>query len=168
MSENQEEKPQEAAEEKKSKLLPILFGVLLVVGAAVGTVAFVLPPKEAEQAPPPISEFQQVLHPEKWSVRWPVESKIGQIEFKFMYRTRDPLWAEKTIADRSDMLVAKVLRHLSERTAQEVGGLTGLTSALRTVVEDAVFPEAKEALNESEKMAIVSDILILNYLPPRR
>jgi hypothetical protein len=47
VAENKEEKGQEdGGEAKKGKLLPILLGVILVVGAAVGTVAFVMPAGE--------------------------------------------------------------------------------------------------------------------------
>ena len=169
MAENQEDKAPESGEEKKGgKMLPILLGVILVVGAAVGTVAFVLPPSGEPEEAVPITDFEdQMSLPMK--VSWTLGPKIGQIEFRYVFRVRTEAQqaVERTMDSKRDRLKAAVLSYLSDKTATQVGGPRGLALTLVPIVERSLFPDDADELNEAKKNVQVSEVLILDYYPPR-
>ncbi|PIE24714.1 MAG: hypothetical protein CSA62_02460 [Planctomycetota bacterium] len=169
MAENQEDKAAEGGEEKKGgKMLPILLGVILVVGAAIGTVAFVLPGEKEPEQIVPITEFpEQMSRPMK--VGWPDGTKTGQIEFRFVYRQRPEAQegVQKAIEENRDRLKASVLSYLSGKNPRQVGGPRGLAMTLVPIVERSLFPDELKKVSEAERDVQVMEVLVLDYFVPR-
>jgi hypothetical protein len=63
---------------------------------------------------------------------------------------------------------ARVLSFLSELSLDQAGGPAGLQKSLRTVIEQALFPTSSTGETEDDVQVQITDVLITNYIPPRR
>ncbi len=168
MADKAEKKTEDSAEgKKKGKLIPILLGIFLVVGAAIGTVAVVLPPSEEEAeeevAVEPLDartpDGEADLFPAKKFVpdtpnalRWTFTpntadmSRKGVLRISFRYRTREPephLKTLATIADNLDEMRNAVRLLLADKSPSDLAGKRGLealSNGLLGILNEKIFP----------------------------
>lgn len=171
MAEEKEKAEGAEAPAKKSKMVPILLGVVLVVGAAIGTVAFVLPKKQEVVKVPSIDEFTAIQYPQKIKWTWNLSSKgmtrMGVLGINFEYRTRDPLLASQAIERNYSRMYGEVRVMLADKSPEDVEGGAGLRQLkleLLDILDRSLFPENEETEDETKIQSKVSDVFILELL----
>ena len=161
---------QEAQEEKpKSKLVPILLGVILVVGGAVATVAMTSPPAEEKPVEVDLDSLKAIRYDEEIGKTFSVgggQQDMAKIKAVFDYKAEDPLKATAAIQEGW----AKAQDALSElmlgKTAADLHGKAGfiqLKAELKNLLNDAFFPEP-EGEDEDAVKGKVSDVYITEFL----
>lgn len=159
-----DEKETAVAEEPKTKgkFIPILIGVILVVGGAIGTVAVTSPPGDEEV----VEVDLETLPPQRcdkqldWSfnLRGGSGQGMGRLKISFDYKAEDPLVAAPLIErgmDKAKSDVRMLLFGKERDDFKDVAGLTQLRMEISKHLEEAFFPDGD---------GIVSEVYILEFI----
>lgn len=163
-----DEKETEATEgeevKKKGKLFPILIGVILVVGAAVGSVAMMSPPPDEEPEEVKIEDFEAKRYDKQldwaFNLRSATGQAMGRLKISFDYKAEDPLMAMPKIEkgwDKAKSYVRKLLfrKKASDFKGDVVAPLDQLSIELKKILTNAFFPDED---------GMVSEVFILDFI----
>lgn len=161
---NTESGAEEAVEEtKKSRLVPVILGAVLVIGASAGVVVMTAPP-------PPEQEEQEVDYSSLPAKQWerslsetfnPLNSKnsICKLSYYFEYKAPDdPLLEQKVIEPNLRKAQSEILIFLKGMTKEDLEGSSGaqhIRKKLRQLLNESVFPNGD---------GIISDVFIKDLL----
>lgn len=162
MAEEKEATTEGEEPKKKGKLFPILLGVILVVGAAVGTVAMMSPPPDEEPEEIKLEDLEAKRHDKQldWSfnLRSAQGQAMGRLKISFDYKAEDPLVAAPLIEkgwDKAKSDVRKLLFGKKRSDFDASGALTQLSVELAKALESAFFPDGE---------GLVSEVFILDFI----
>ncbi len=148
----------------KSKMLPILLGVILVVGGAVGVVAMTAPqkPKEAKKEID-LDSFPAKVWPEKlsWTFNPGTRRNVAKIGISFEYKAEDDLKTQGVILEALPKARSRIqILLLGKKVDELTGGDNALQLKLemRDILNETFFPNAEDA------HAKVSDVYFDEYL----
>ncbi len=162
MAEEKEKTPEEGG--GKSKTLPLLLGIVLVVGAAVGVVAMTSPPAKQEGSAPldldslPGTQWEEKL---SWTFNPSSQRHVTKISIVFEYKAEDPLKATAAIQKgmykaKSDIRLLCMSKTIEDLSTAE--GAMQLKLEIQNALNQAFFPE------DAKVNAKVSDVFFDEYL----
>ncbi len=162
MADEKEQKAEEGG--RKSKLLPMILGIVVVVGAAVGVVALTAPPA-AEEAPKKVDldslpgiQWEDKL---EWTFNPRSRRHVAKISIVFEYKAEDPLAAANAISKGMSKAKSDVRLLCMSKSVEELGSAEGameLKLEIQQALNEAFFPK------DSGVKAKVSDVFFDDYL----
>ncbi|GEM_PF-2639013 len=161
---DEKEKKDEQEGGRKSKLLPIFLGMILVVGGAVGVVAMTAPQKPKEEKKEvDLDSFPPKVWPEKlsWTFNPGTRRNVAKIGISFEYKAEDDIKTQGVIVEALPKARSRIQILLLGKSVDELTGgdnALQLKLEMRDILNETFFPNSEEA------HAKVSDVYFDEYL----
>lgn len=150
------------APKKKGKLVPILIGVVLVVGGAVATVALTSPAKDTEVKKVDLNTLKPTRYEKQleWSfnLRGGSGQGMGRLKISFDFKAEDPAAAQPLIGKGWDKALSDVRLLLFSKARDDFknrSGMEQLKLEVAQLLEQSFFPEGE---------GLVSDVYFLEWI----
>ena len=159
---------QEPQEDKpKSKLVPILLGVILVVGGAVATVAMTSPPAEEEPVEVDIEKLAPTRYAEQFEKTFTLgggQQDMAKFTISFDYKAEDVLKATELIQRgwvKAEDALSELMLGKSGADINSKAGFVQLKAELKELLNEAFFGVAED---EEPIKAMVCDVYIPKFI----
>ncbi len=164
MAKKKETDGEELVEEKKrSPLIPVILGAVLVIGASAGVVVMTAPPAPEQEEE--VLDYA-TLPSKQWAMSLsetfnPLNSKnsICKLSYWFEYKAPDdPLLEQQVIQPNLRKAQSEILIFLKGMTKEDLEGSSGaqhIRKKIKQLLNESIFPSGK---------GIVSDVFIKDLL----
>ncbi len=140
---------EEQEPKKKGKLVPVLIGVVVVVGAAIGVVAVTAPPaSEVEEVEVDLDTLPSQRCEEPFDLTFNLAGSgargVGRLKFAFDYKAEDPIAAKEAVKLGRAKAQGELMILLLGKTRAQLGSPEGVITAkheIQAILQRAFFPE---------------------------